>query len=357
MGFRLNDLARHLGADLHGDSQCVVTHIATLNNAAPGALSFLSNRRYKKFLKTTRASAVILAASDLGDCPVAALVVDNPQLAYAKAAALLNPEEGRPAGIHASASVSSESHVDPSAWIGQYVVVEPGVRVGARAFIGPGCMIGENVAIGEDTQLLANVTLCRGVQVGNNTRIHPGAVIGADGFGLAQDEGVWVKVPQLGAVRIGSNVEIGANTTVDRGTVDDTVIEDGVKIDNQVQVGHNVWIGAHTAIAGCTGIAGSTRIGRHCIIGGAAGIAGHIDIADHVVIEATSGVLSSITQPGVYSSILPAQEEKEWMRNLVRVRDLDNVVRRMQALEKACGIIRERGTARAVRPQGKKIDD
>ena len=335
----------------------MVSHIATLRNAAPGALSFLSNPRYKRYLKTTRASAVILMASDLMDCPVAALVVENPQLAYAKAAALLNPEKARPAGIHRSASVSAESHVDPTAWIGEQVVVEPGARIGARAFIGPGCVIAAKVVVGEDTHLLANVTLCQGVQVGRNTRIHPGAVIGADGFGLAHDDGAWVKVPQLGAVRIGSDVEIGANTTVDRGAVEDTVIEDGVKIDNQVQVGHNVWIGAHTAIAGCTGIAGSTRIGRHCIIGGAAGIAGHIEIADHVVIEATSGVLSSIKQPGVYSSILPAQEEREWMRNLVRVRELDRVVRRLQTLEKACGFTRDGATAQAARSQGKDIDE
>ena len=331
--------------------------MATLRSATQGALSFLSNTRYKKFLKTTRASAVILSASDLEECPAAALVVENPQLAYARAAGLLNPRERRSAGIHASASVSSNADVDPSAWVGQQVVVEAGAWVGARAFIGPGCVIGEDVAVGDDVQLLANVTLCRGVRIGSNTRIHPGAVIGADGFGLARDGDVWVNVPQLGAVRIGSDVDIGANTTVDRGTLEDTVIEDGVKIDNQVQIGHNVWIGAHTAIAGCTGIAGSTRIGRCCVIGGAVGIAGHINIADHVVIEATSGVLRSIEQPGVYSSILPAQEEREWMRNLVRVRTLDSVVRRLQALERACGTIGEHGTSRAVRPSGKQIDE
>ena len=206
----------------------------------------------------------------------------NPQLAYARVAALFAPQIAQRQGIHPSAVVSAQAQVDATAWIGPQCVIEAGAVIAEQAFIGPACVIGAQAVIGAQSQLIARVTVCQRVQIGHRVLIHPGAVIGSDGFGLAYDQGLWVKVPQLGAVVIGDDVEIGANTTIDRGAIDDTVIGDGVKLDNQIQVAHNVRIGAHTAIAGCVGIAGSARIGRHCSIGGGVGIAGHLEIVDHV---------------------------------------------------------------------------
>ena len=328
----LGQLAQRVGGQVRGDADATIIQVAPLHTAQSGDIGFLAQPRYRKQLATTRATAVILSASDLENCPVAALVVDNPSAAYARIAALLNPVP-RQQGVHPSAVVSPASRIHPSAWIGPLCVIEEGVEVGARASIGPGCMIGRNSSIDEDSMLLAQVTLSPDSQIGRRVLIHPGVVIGSDGFGLANDNGVWVKIPQLGRVRIGDDVEIGANTTIDRGALDDTVIEEGVKLDNQIQVAHNVRIGAHTAIAACVGIAGSTTIGKRCTIAGGVGINGHIEIADDVHITGMTMVTKSIMQPGVYSSGIPVEPNAVWKKNVVRFRQMEDIVRRVKALE------------------------
>ena len=333
MSYTLGELAERLGAELHGDAGCRIERVATLHNAVPGSISFLSNRRYQGFLASTGASAVILSAEFLSDCAVHALVTENPYLAYARAADLLNPPPAFEAGVHDTAWVSAKAQVHPQAWIGPQASVGPGTTIGARVYLGPGCVVEAGVQIGDDSRLVANVTLCRGVRLGRRVLLHPGVVIGGDGFGIANDDGVWVKVPQLGGAEIGDDVEIGANTTIDRGALENTVIENGVKLDNLIQIGHNVHIGEHTAIAACVAVGGSARIGKRCTIGGAASIAGHLEIADDVHLTATSAVPNSIKQPGVYSSGMPIQENRTWRKNVIRMRHLDDLARRINRIE------------------------
>ncbi len=255
-------------------------------------------------------------------------------MTYAEAATILCPQFREPGGIHPSAVVEAGAQVDPTAWIGPNAVIGTDARISANVSIGPGCVVGRGSVIGAGSELVANVTVLHECVIGERALFHPGVVVGADGFGIANDKGRWVKVPQLGRVVIGNDVELGANTTVDRGAIEDTVIEDGVKIDNQVQIAHNVRIGAHTAIAGCAGIAGSAKIGRHCAIAGGVGIAGHLEIADGVQITAMALVTKSISQPGVYSSGTPLQPNDEWHKNFARFRKLDEMARRLRALEK-----------------------
>ncbi len=330
---RLADLAAQTGAQLKGDGDCEVDHVDTLQDAGPGALSFLANPSYRRHLGVTRASAVIIKPEWEQDCTVPALVTDNPYLVYARAAALLHPAEPHPGGIHPSAVVAPSAQIAPNAWIGPGSVVEEDARVGAGVDIGPGCTIGWGVEIGAGSRLVARVTICAGVRIGRRALIHPGAVIGSDGFGLADEGGAWVKVPQVGGVLVGDDVEVGANTTIDRGAIRDTVIGDGVKLDNLIQVAHNVQIGDHTAIAACTGISGSTRIGRHCSIGGGVGMAGHLEIADNVYITGMAMVTRSIHEPGVYSGNMPAESNRQWRRNVANFRRLEEYVRRLKALE------------------------
>ena len=339
MAFTLGELARQVGGKVHGDADCIIRAVATLQNAQPGEITFLANPRYRKYLSATRASAVILSADAQADCPVIAWVVDNPAVAYARAAALLHPIPAAVPGIHPSAYVSPDATIHASASIGPQCVVEAGVQIDAGVTIGPGCFIGEHSRVGADSRLLAHVTLCHGSHIGRRVLIHPGAVIGSDGFGLANDAGKWVKIPQLGRVRIGDDVEIGANTTIDRGALEDTVLEEGVKLDNQIQVAHNVHIGAHTAIAGCVGIAGSAKIGKRCTIGGGVGIAGHLEVADDVHITGMTLVSKSILEPGTYSSGAPAQPNHIWNKNFARFRQLDEMARRLKDVEHSLGSI------------------
>lgn len=331
----LGALAREVGGRLKGDPERRVTWVATLGNAGPGDISFLHNPRYRRQLADTRAAAVLLTEADAADCPVAAIVVDDPYLAYARVAARLAPQRRHPGGVHPSAVVDARAEVHETAWVGPQCVVEAGARIGPGCQLGPACVVGRDVVLGADTVLLARVTLCAGTQLGARVRIQPGAVIGSDGFGYANTDGRWVPVPQLGRVRVGDDVQIGANTTVDRGAIDDTVIEEGAIIDNLVQIAHNVSVGAHTALAGCVGIAGSTRIGRRCAIGGGVGISGHLDIADGVVVTGGSVVLQSISEPGVYSSGVPLERNASWHRNYTRFKRLDEFAKRLGALEKS----------------------
>ena len=331
--YTLGELADRVQARLHGDAACVISRVATLRNAAPGAISFLANASYRRYLAGTSASAVILAPEVLEDCPVAALVSENPYLTYARVAALFRRSLQPSPGIHASARLAADVRLGEEVSIGPNCVLESGVSIGSRSVIGPGCVIGAGSQLGADSQLAAGVTICHGVVIGSRAVIHPGAVIGSDGFGLAKNGEAWEKVPQLGGLRIGNDVEIGANTTIDRGALEDTVIDDGVKLDSQVHVGHNVRIGAHSVLAGCVGVSGSARIGRHCLIAGGAGIVGHLEIADDVVITGMSMVTRSIRRPGVYSSGIPAQTGRDWNRNLARLRRLESLIKRIEALE------------------------
>jgi UDP-3-O-[3-hydroxymyristoyl] glucosamine N-acyltransferase len=334
MTLTLSQLAERLNAELRGDGSVSVSTVASLERAEPGALSFLANPKYRRYLKNTRASAVVLAAGDAEHSPVPVLVTDNPYACYARAACLLHPQDSPRSGIHASAIVDAAAEVDSSAWVGPGTVVAGGARIGPGAQLGPACIVGAGVKIGADSQLVARVTVLAEARIGRRAILHPGVVIGSDGFGLAVQDDAWLKVPQLGSVRIGDDVEIGANTTVDRGTADDTVIEDGVKIDNLVQVAHNVFIGAHTAIAGCVGISGSARIGRHCTLAGGVGVVGHLEIADHVHITGMSMVTRSIAEPGTYSAGTPLMENRSWRRNAVRMKQLDSLARRVSRLGK-----------------------
>jgi len=321
--FSLGELAVRFGLKLRGEPGLKVRAVATLSHADSGALSFLANSRYRKQLESTRATAVLVAPADEAHCPVAALIDPNPYLAYARIASLLHPEVNTPAGIHPTAVVASGARVADSASIGPLAVIEEGAEIGERVFVGPGCIVQRGARVGADSKLLSRVTLYAGVSLGKRCVLHAGAVVGADGFGFALDGGTWVKVPQVGSVQIGDDVEIGANTTIDRGAIDDTVVANGVKLDNQIQVGHNVVIGAHTAIAGCTGISGSTVIGQRCMIGGMVGFAGHLTIADDVVVTGCSLVSASIKKPGSYSSGMPAVETRLWRRMVAHLRRLD----------------------------------
>jgi UDP-3-O-[3-hydroxymyristoyl] glucosamine N-acyltransferase len=277
----------------------------------------------------------LIVGRDLGDqfeCP--RIVADNPYAYFARVSGLFNPPPAAEPGVHASAVVHPGATLAPGVSVGANAVIERGVLIGANSVIGAGCVIGPDAHIGADCLLYANVTVYHACEIGERVILHSGCVIGADGFGLAPDQGKWLKIPQIGRVVIENDVEIGANTTIDRGALDDTVIETGVKLDNQIQVAHNVHIGAHTAIAACTGIAGSARIGAHCTIGGAAMIFGHIEIADHVNISTNTLITKSLPKPGTYTSALPFSEHSEWLKNAVQMRHLDSLAKRLRALEK-----------------------
>ncbi len=334
MSFRLGELAELVGAKLQGDPESEVDSVATLQDATPGSISFLSNRKYRRYLSTTSATAVILTKDYLGECPVAALVCDNPYLAYARISAYMYPVTEKNTGRHPTSVVSDSALVDPSAWIGPGVVVEDNVSIGSNVQIGPGCVISHDVTVGCETKLVANVTLCHGVMIGQRVLIHPGAVIGSDGFGIANDDGVWIKVPQLGSVIVGDDVEIGANTTIDRGALRDTIICNGVKLDNQIQIAHNVEVGENTAIAACTGIAGSTKIGKDSTIGGGVVVVGHLEFGDNIHFSAESLVTRSFSEPGYYSGNLPAMPNKEWRKTVAHLRHLDEMSKKIKELEK-----------------------
>jgi UDP-3-O-[3-hydroxymyristoyl] glucosamine N-acyltransferase len=321
--FSLGELAVRFGLALRGDPDLRISRVATLSNAGTGALSFLANPRYRRQMEATRATAVVVGPADAQGCPVAALIDPNPYLAYARIADLLHRQSLPAAGVHASAVVSGSARIASSASVGPLCVVEDDVEIGEHVLLGPGCIVQRGARIGADSRLIARVNVYHGVRIGRRCIVHAGAVIGADGFGFAADAGTWAKVPQVGTVLIGDDVEIGANTTIDRGAIDDTVVGNGVKLDNQIQVGHNVTIGAHTAVAGCVGISGSTTIGQRCMIGGGVGIAGHLTIADDVVVTGCSLVSASIKHAGSYSSGMPTVETRLWRRMVAHLRRLD----------------------------------
>jgi UDP-3-O-[3-hydroxymyristoyl] glucosamine N-acyltransferase len=332
--YTVADIAARFGLEFAGDGARVISGVGTLAGAGPGQLSFLSNSKYAAQLAATSAGAVVLREENLADCPTAALVARDPYVAYAKIAALFERLPAAPPGIHPSAVVAAGARVSPTASIGPCCVVENGAVIEDGAVLGPHCVIGEDCTVGAQSRLVARVTLVTRVTLGKRVLVHPGAVIGSDGFGLAFDRDHWIKLPQLGGVRIGDDCEIGANTTIDRGALDDTVLEEDVRLDNQIQIAHNVHVGAHTAMAGCAAVAGSAKIGRYCMIGGNAGVLGHLELADRVTITAKSLVTHSIREPGDYSSGTPLQDNRQWRRNAARFKHLDEYARRLSALEK-----------------------
>jgi UDP-3-O-[3-hydroxymyristoyl] glucosamine N-acyltransferase len=334
-GITLAELAGRIDATLEGDGDIVVTRVATLERAERDSITFLSQPRFRPLLATTRAAAVIVTPADAALTALPKLVHPNPYAAYAKTAALLHVETPPSPGVDPSARVGEGATIDPTASVAAYAVIDGGATVGPRAYIGPHVHVGDHAAIGEDARVHANVAIYPHCVIGPRTVVHAGAVIGADGFGMAEENGRWLRIPQIGRVVIGADCEIGANTTIDRGALDDTVIDDDVKLDNQIQIGHNCRIGAHTAIAGCTGIAGSVIIGRNVRIGGAAMISGHLTIADNTVIAGATTVLSSITEPGMYNGSFPLMPHQEWRRAAVEVRHLRALAKRVAALERA----------------------
>jgi UDP-3-O-[3-hydroxymyristoyl] glucosamine N-acyltransferase len=323
MAITLGELAVRYGLELAGDPDLAVDGVAPLAAAAAGKLSFCTGPKYRQQLAATRATAVVLPRELAAECPVAALISQNPYASFARMAAGLYPPAAVKPGVAAGAQVAESATVAASAFVGPHAVIGEGVVIGERCFVGPHCVIEDGARLGDDCRLQARVTICHGVSVGARCIFKPGAVVGSDGFGFAPDVDSYVRVPHLGSVRIGNDVDVGANTTIDRGTIEDTVIGDGVKLDNQVQVGHNCRIGAHTVIAGCVGISGSSIVGSRCMIGGAVGIAGHLEIGDGVIVTGYSLVTHSLPGPGIYSSGMPAIEAAKWRRAVARLHRLE----------------------------------
>lgn len=334
----LGDIVASLGGELIGDAATPVRQVATLEAAGPDDIAFLANDKYLAQLNNTRAGAVIVGEKLRGFPKTAHIVTGNPYAYFARVSALFNTVLPHAEGTHPSAIIHPEAKIGRQVHVGPLAVIEAGAEIGDGSSVGAGTYVGREVTIGKNCLLHPHVVIYNRSVIGDRALLHSGTVIGADGFGIAMDEGRWIKVPQVGRVRIGDDVEIGANTTVDRGAIDDTVIEDGVKLDNQIQVAHNVRIGAHTAIAACVGIAGSTRIGSYCRIGGASGIAGHLTIADHVEISAHTLVTKSITRAGTYTGAYPFENNRDWRRNAASLRNLGDLVGRVRELETALNL-------------------
>lgn len=333
MTLTLAELAKHIGATLHGDENITISGVRTLQQAQQGDVSFLANPTYRSQLTDTKASAVILTEAVASDAPCAVLTMANPYLGFALATQLFD-NRAKPSGkIHPSASIADNVEIGENVTIGPNAVIGEYCQIGDNCEIGAGTVISDHSILGKSCILRANVTLYHDVVLGDNVQIHSGAIIGGDGFGFAPDNGQWHKIAQLGGVRIGNNVEIGSNTCIDRGALNNTIIESNVILDNLIQIGHNVKISEGTAIASLTGIAGSTVVGKNCIIGGAVGMAGHITIADGVHITGMGMITHSITEAGVYSSGIPQMPSKEWRKNAVRFKQLDTLARRLKKLE------------------------
>jgi len=333
----LAEIASRLGGRVVGNPEALIRQVGSLEHAGPDQITFFSQLRHKNKLAATRAAAVILAEDAQGLTSIPRIVCANPYAYFARVSQLFNPNSTPEPGRHPAATVANGAKVAATARIEAGAVVEDGAFIGERVWVGAGCYLGRDCSIGDDSRLHPSVVVYGGCRIGARAVIHSGAVIGADGFGIAQDAGQWIKIPQIGRVVIGDDVEIGANSTIDRGAIDDTVLEDGVKLDNQVQIGHNVRVGAHTAIAGCAGVAGSADIGRHCTIGGAAVILGHLKLVDRVNISAGTLISRSVLKPGTYTGVFPFEVNASWTRNAVWLRHLSELSDRVRGLEKLLG--------------------
>lgn len=343
--FTVAALAKHLGGDIQGNPAQIITGIAPLQKAVSGDISFLDNPKYRVLLPQTKASAVILTHEMATKCPATAIIVPNPYLAYAKVAGLFEHKVDRKPGIHPTVIIGEDCEIDETATIGPYVVLGNRVKIGAHTLIEQGSSLADDVTLGSNCHFYPRVTVYHGCQIGHSTIIHSGAVIGSDGFGFAFHEGRFHKIPQIGTVEIGDDVEIGANTCIDRGALVPTVIGNGVKLDNQIQIGHNVEIGDHSVIAAGAAIGGSTQIGRYCRIGGLSGFVGHISLVDNVTIVGMSSVANSITESGVYASGIPAMPFSTWRRNATRLNRLDELNKRIAKLERLQGLKEEKEDA------------
>ena len=332
--YNLSEIVARFGGEVVGDPFTRVSQVATLERAAPHDVAFLASERYLPQLSSTKAGAVIVGAAFRESTRRPRIVCEQPYAYFARLSALFNPPLEPAPGTHAGAIVDHTATIAPDAEIGALAVIGRGAKIGAGTIVGAGCVIGHDVAIESGGRLYPNVTIYPGCRLGERVIVHSGAVIGADGFGMVMADGKWSKIPQIGGVVIGADVEIGANTTIDRGTLDDTVIEEGVKLDNQIQIAHNVRIGAHTAIAACAGVAGSARVGRYCRIGGSSGIAGHLTIADHVEVSAHTLIMKSIERPGIYTGAYPFDANAAWRRNAAHLRHLGELADRIRALER-----------------------
>jgi UDP-3-O-[3-hydroxymyristoyl] glucosamine N-acyltransferase len=334
----LKDIAAAIGAELHlaaGDSENTQIHsISTLAKAGDGQISFLANSKYRSQLSSSMAQVVIITAEEQEHCQRSKLVMPNPYVGFAKVAQLLDTTPAAAHDISDRAVVAADVVLGNNVKIGPNAVIERGVQLGDNVEIGAGCFVGQDSVIGANTKLWANVTIYHRVSIGKECLFQANTVIGSDGFGYANEKGRWIKIPQLGRVIIGDRVEIGASTTIDRGALDDTILADGVIIDNQCQIAHNVVIGENTAMAACSVVAGSTTIGRNCSIAGLVGINGHIDICDGVFLTGMSMITKSISVPGVYSSGMPAAPNKDWRKNMVALKNIDNLNQRIKTLEK-----------------------
>jgi len=336
-GLSLGELATKFGCEFNGDAEIRVSKVATLADADSDSLGFLANPLYASQLADTKAGIVVIHPDAAGQCPTAALIAKDPYLVYAQVATELYPVAPAVPGVHPSAVVADDVTVPASAQVSAGAFIGAGSSIGEGAVIGPGCFIDRDVSIGDYTRLVANVSVYYGVTIGARCLLHAGSVVGADGFGIAkQPDHSWLKVPQVGGVTLGDDVELGANSCIDRGAIEDTVISNGVKIDNLIQIGHNVHIGEHTALAGQSGVAGSTRIGARCLIGGRATINGHIEICDDVAVAGAAGITHSIKKPGIYAGgIVPMDDAASHRKNSVRFKQLDKMARTLKKLEKA----------------------
>ncbi|MBQ4833004.1 UDP-3-O-(3-hydroxymyristoyl)glucosamine N-acyltransferase [Pseudoalteromonas sp. MMG010] len=332
--YTLSQIAEYLGAELQGDGAVEITKIATLANAHTGHIAFLANKKYRPQLEATNATAVILSPSDAPYYEGNKVIVENPYVSYAKLAQKMDttPRSAKGA-IHPSAVVHPSAIISDSASIGANAVIEADAVIAEQVQIGPNSFIGERVRIGAKTKLWSNVSIYHDVEIGSHCLFQANCTIGSDGFGYANEQGQWIKIPQLGSVLIGDNVEVGAGATIDRGAIDNTVIESNVILDNQVHLAHNVEVGFGTAIAGCTVVAGSTTIGKYCQIAGLVGINGHISICDGVILTGMSMVTKSITESGVFSSGMPHLTNKEWRKSIAHLRNLTDMKDRIKALE------------------------
>ncbi len=334
MAISLGELAERFDCELIGDPDVQVERLGSLVDAGPDALSFLASDAYRKQLSSTKAAAVILKSADAADCPVAAFVSDDPYATYARMAAAVCPPPAYDPGVHSTAVVASSASVASSAHVAVNAVVEEDAEIGDNVYIGPGVVVGPRCRIGKDSRVLANATLLRDVSVGERCILQPACVIGSDGFGNAMTPDGWVKVPQVGGVRIGDDVEIGSGCTIDCGAVGDTVIGNGVRMDNQVHIAHNVKVGDHTAMAAFVGISGSVTIGKRCMFAGMSGAAGHLEICDDVVILGKGMVSKSINKPGAYAGKFPVEDVRTWNRRVASLRRLDKLQSRVSELEK-----------------------
>lgn len=342
---KLGQLAEFLGATVSGDPEKIITGLATLQEAGPDQLSFLANPQYRKFLPDSHAGAVLLKAADAEGFQGDALIVPDPYLAYARISHLFDPKPRASTGVHPTAVIAADSQVDAAASVGPFAVVESGARIAAGVTIGAHCFIGARCEIGEGGWLAPRVTLYHDVRIGKRVVIQSGAVLGGEGFGFANEKGVWQKIAQIGGVSIGDDCEIGVNTAIDRGALADTVIGNGVKLDNQIQIAHNVQIGDNTAMAACVGISGSSKIGKNCMLAGGVGLVGHIEICDGVFITGMTMVTHSITEPGAYSSGTAMQPAAEWRKSAARLRHLDDMARRLKQVEKHVEAVTQGGKA------------